>query len=98
MQPVQHAPVTHLPFVQAVPSGLIGSAQTPPAQVEPVLHSERQLVHVLPAAPQNPGKVPARQRAPSRQPVQHAPSRHLPPVQAIPLLFAVRVEQTSYQR
>ena len=54
MQPVQQAPARHLPLVQAVPSGLIGAVQTPLAQVDPVLHSERQLVQVEPAAPQNP--------------------------------------------
>jgi hypothetical protein len=52
MQPVQQPPARHLPFVQEVPSALIGSAQTPLVQVEPVLHSERQLMQFPPAAPQ----------------------------------------------
>jgi hypothetical protein len=55
MQPVQHVPATHFPLLQPVPSGLSGSTQAPFAQVDPVLHSERQLTQAAPPAPQYPG-------------------------------------------
>jgi hypothetical protein len=42
--------------------------------------------------------VPARQRLPSRQPLQQAPSRHFPPAQAVPSGFAPPVEHTGFHQ
>ncbi len=77
-QPVQQAPLMHVPDEQVVPSA--AGVHAPASQASHPAHAPQ----APPSAPHAPTPVPSRHAAPSQQPVQHVPPWHVPAVHPAP--------------
>jgi hypothetical protein len=87
-QPVQQVPPPQVPPLQAVPCGAGLCWQAPLWQASVVQGcASSQLWQPAPPLPHVLVAVPLWQAFPSQQPVQQAPLRHCPPVQAVPSGF-----------